>query len=203
MLAGFCCLFMVGCRSAALGTVSPEIAEQASGLTAFGQKIETKQDAILKAVKDNDSSIKAVWTKLEALDLTLSTLKPQTGKDGDPKISPPESPAKANTAAIPSKVATPGTSSFRTASDGTVLRWNINGDWDPTILETSAHLAAEHGIDTNGMTHQEMADIHAALHDGKPMAMKAKPVEYVTRGMSCPNGQCPNPSTRFVQRRRR
>jgi len=197
----------VGCGSTEI--VSPEIAEQASGLTAFGQKIETKQDAILKAVKDNDNSIKAVWIKLEALDLTLATLKPQTGKDGDPQSSPspPESPAKANTQQPPVQVATPGTSSFRTASDGTVLRWNINGNWNPTILETSAHLAAEHGIDTNGMTHQQMADSHADLHDGKPVAMKAKPVQYQSRPTysvqsGCPGGVCPT-NTRFVQRRRR
>lgn len=133
------------------------------------QNVAKTSDAILSAVKQNDTSIKAVWTKLEALDLTLSTLKPQTGKDGDLQSSPspPESPAKANTQQPPVQVATPGTSSFRTASDGTVLRWNINGDWNPTILETSAHLAAEHGIDTNGMTHQQMADIHADIHEGK------------------------------------
>ena len=68
--------------------------------------------------------------------------------------------------------------------------WNIEGNWNPTILETSAHLR-EHGINTNGMTHQEMADIHAALHDGKPVAMKSKPTVMVNRGSSCPGGVCP------------
>ena len=76
------------------------------------------------------------------------------------------------------------------ASDGTRLRWNIEGNWNPTILETSSHLAREHGIDTNGMTHQQMADIHADLHDGKQVAMKSKPVVLVNRG-SCPGGVCP------------
>jgi hypothetical protein len=115
--------------------------------------------------------------------------------------SAPESPAKANTTPDPLKVATPGTSS-RIASDGTVLRWNVEGNWNPTILETSAHLGQDHGIDTNGMTHQEMADLHAAIHDGKPVAMKSKPVQFVTRGSGCPGGVCPIQKRGLFGRRR-
>jgi len=116
--------------------------------------------------------------------------------------SAPESPAKANTTPDPLKVATPGASSSCVASDGTVLRWSIEGNWNPTILETSAHLR-EHGINTDGMTHQQMADLHASIHDGKPVAMKSETVRYVSRGTSCPNGQCPTSSTRYVRSSRR
>jgi hypothetical protein len=72
-----------------------------------------------------------------------------------------------------------------------VLRWNIEGNWSPSILETSRHLGADHGINTNGMTHQQMADLHASIHDGKPVAMKSKPVQMINRGSNCPNGVCP------------
>jgi hypothetical protein len=123
----------------------------------------------------------------------LQVVSNPNGKDGDPE-SAPESPAKANDTQNPLKVATPGTSS-RVASDGTVLRWDIEGNWNPTILQTSAHLR-EHGINTDGMTHQQMADLHASIHDGKPVAMKSKPVQMINRGSNCPNGQCPTSSTR-------
>lgn len=146
-------------------------------------------------LKENTAALTRIETKLEA---SLSVPKP----NGEEVIkSAPESPAKANTALASVKVATPGTSS-RVASDGTQLKWDVKGNWDPTILETSAHLR-EHGINTDGMTHQEMADIHASIHEGQPVAMKSETVRYVSRGTSCPNGQCPTTSTRYVQRRRR
>jgi hypothetical protein len=42
------------------------------------------------------------------------------------------------------------------------------------------------------MTHQEMADIHADLHEGNVTAK----VKVVNRGTSCPNGRCPVPQRR-------
>jgi len=151
------------------------------------EEIEVKQDEAILILKDNTASLTAIKAQIESLEASLAKSEPQNGKDGDP-ASAPESPAKANTAATPVKVATPGTSQI--TSDGTRLRWNVEGNWNPTILETSAHLAREHGIDTNGMTHQQMADIHADLHDGKQVAMKSKPVVLVNRG-GCPGGVCP------------
>jgi hypothetical protein len=70
-------------------------------------------------------------------------------------------------------------------------------------LETSQHLGQEHGIDTNGMSHQQMADLHASILDGKTAAIKAKTVqapftEWTYHGTStyCPNGRCPTRSRR-------
>ena len=135
-------------------------------------------------LKENTAALARIETKLEA---SLSVPEP----NGEEVIkSAPESPAKANDTPNPLKVATPGTSS-RVASDGTRLNWDVQGNWNPTILETSRHLKAEHGIDTNGMTHQQMADLHASIHDGKPVAMKSKPVQMINRGSNCPGGVCP------------
>jgi hypothetical protein len=135
-------------------------------------------------LKENTAALARIETKLEA---SLSVPEP----NGEEVIkSAPESPAKANDTPNPLKVATPGTSS-RVASDGTRLKWDVQGNWNPTILETSRHLKAEHGIDTNGMTHQQMADLHASIHDGKPVAMKSKPVQMINRGSNCPGGVCP------------
>jgi hypothetical protein len=162
------------------------------------ESVSTKTDEAIGILKENTTALAAIKSQIDALQVVS---KPQQ-LGGDPKASRPESPAKANTQQTPVQVATPGTSSSRVASDGTRLHWNIEGNWNPTILETSAHLRQDHGIDTDGMTHQEMADIHASIHDGKPVAMKSKPVQFVTRGSSCPGGVCPIPRRGLFGRRR-
>ena len=143
-------------------------------------------------LKQNTAALARIETKLEA---SLSVPKP----NGEEVIkSAPNPPAKANTQQTPLKVATPGDFS-KVASDGTRLKWNVDGNWNPTILETSAHLRTDHGIDTNGMTHQEMADIHASIHDGKQMPVSAVRVKNAGAVSNCPGGTCP---TNRTQRRR-
>ena len=191
-----CLLVALGCGSTELP--SPELQARASELSALltsTKTVETKSDEILKAVESNTTALAAIKANIEALQVKSETPK------GEEVIQSSESPAKANDTQTPLKVATPGTSS-RVASDGTILRWNVEGNWSPSILETSAHLQT-HGIDTNGMTHQQMADVHADIHDGKQVAVKSETVRYVSRGTSCPNGQCPTTSTRYVRRTRR
>jgi hypothetical protein len=201
LLAGFCCLLMVGCGSAELPSTelpSPEVQARASELSALltsTKTVETKSDEILKVVESNTTALAAIKAKVDALQVVSNP----NGKDGDPE-SAPEPPATANDTPNPLKVATPA-ASFRTASDGTVLRWNVEGNWSPTILETSAHLR-EHGINTDGMTHQEMADIHASIHEGKPVAINSKPVQFVSRGSSCPGGVCPTSRRGLFGKRR-
>ena len=190
-------LLALGCGdSGELTALKLSLANAQESIVETQSKQIDKADEAIGILRDNTAALAAIKAKVDALQVVSNP----NGKDGDPE-SAPESPAKANDTPNPLKVATPGTSS-RVASDGTVLRWNIEGNWNPTILQTSAHLR-EHGINTDGMSHQEMADIHASIHDGKPVAMKSKPVQYVTRGMNCPNGKCPNPSSRFVWKSRR
>jgi hypothetical protein len=161
------------------------------------ESVSTKTDEAIGILRDNTTALAAIKSQIDALQVVSKTANSE-----EVIKSAPESPAKANDTPNPLKVATPGTSS-RVASDGTVLRWSVEGNWSPSILETSRHLGADHGIDTDGMTHQEMADIHASIHDGKPVAMKSETVRYVSRGTNCPNGQCPTSSTRYVRRSRR
>jgi hypothetical protein len=179
-----CLLFALGCGATELP--SPEVQARASELSALltsTKTVETKSDEILKVVESNTTALAAIQASIEA--------RPVVSKAANSEeviqSSALESPAKANTQTALPKVATPAASS-RIASDGTVLRWNIEGNWNPTILQTSAHLR-EHGINTDGMTHQEMADIHASIHDGKQVATKAKTV----RVQGCPGGVCPSP----------
>jgi hypothetical protein len=176
-----CLLFALGCGATELP--SPEVQARASELSALltsTKTVETKSDEILKVVESNTTALAAIKANIEALQVKSETPK------GQEVIQSSEPPATANNTPNSSQVATPAASS-RIASDGTVLRWNIEGNWNPTILQTSAHLRQDHSIDTNGMTHQQMADIHADLHDGKPVATKAKAV----RVQGCPGGVCP------------
>ena len=143
-------------------------------------------------LKENTAALQRIETKLEA-----SLVDSESVRKEDDQQSAPESPAKANDTPNPLKVATPGTSS-RVASDGTRLKWNVQGNWNPTILETSAHLR-EHGINTNGMTHQEMADLHASIHEGKQTPVSAVRVKNASPVSNCPGGTCP---TNRTQRRR-
>lgn len=176
---------LVGCGDSGELAAMRTAFENAKETVVSEQKATAeKTTEAVSILKENTAALARIENKLEA---SLAKSEPQNGKDGDP-ASAPNPPAKANTQQAPLKVATPG--AFRTASDGTRLRWSIEGNWNPTILQTSAHLR-EHGIDTNGMTHQQMADLHADLHEGKTAATKAKPVVLINRGSNCPGGVCP------------
>ena len=182
-----CLLAALGCGSTELP--SPELQARASELSALltsTQTVETKSDEILKVVESNTTALAAIKANIEALQVVSNP----NGKESDPASAALNPPAKANTQQTPLKVATPGDFS-RVAADGTRLKWDVEGNWNPTILETSAHLR-EHGINTDGMTHQEMADIHADLHDGKQVATKARAV----RVQGCPGGVCPTNTRR-------
>ena len=181
LLAGFCLLFALGCGSTELP--SPELQARASELSALltsTQTVETKSDEILKVVESNTTALAAIKANIEALQVVSKAANSE-----EVIQSAPNPPAKANDTQTPLKVATPGDFS-KVASDGTRMKWDVEGNWNPTILETSAHLR-EHGINTDGMTHQEMADIHASIHEGKSVAMKSKAVKV----QGCPGGRCP------------
>lgn len=192
-MAKVCCvmlLLLVGCGKEVVVDVP---AEKSVDTDSFISSVNVQAKAIATTLAAQKLTGEMTLENTQAIIAKLNTLEASLVKS-NPKgkeviQSAPESPAKANTTPDPLKVATPGTSQI--TSDGTRLRWNIEGNWNPTILETSAHLAREHGIDTNGMTHQQMADIHADLHDGKQVAMKSKPVTLVNRGGGCPGGVCP------------
>ena len=181
-------LVLTGCSESATGLTAWQKSMRDGSVEAVevAKAVEEKTDAAVVILKENTAALARIETKLEA---SLVAPKVEPGKEVIK--SAPESPAKANTALASVKVATPGTSS-RVTSDGTTLRWNVEGDWNPDILETSAHLRTDHGIETNGMSHQEMADIHADLHDGKQVATKARAV----RVQGCPGGVCPTNTRR-------
>ena len=175
-------LLAIGCGDAGeLAALKSLLANAQESIVETQATQIDKTDEAIVILKDNTTALAAIKANIEALQVVSNP----NGKESDPASAAPNPPAKANTQQTPLKVATPGDFS-RIASDGTRLKWDVEGNWNPTILETSAHLR-EHGINTNGMTHQEMADIHADLHDGKQVATKARAV----RVQGCPGGVCP------------
>lgn len=160
-------LIFVACGCSSTASVSPEIKEQASGLTAFA-KVEAKQDKTIESIEATRSEIvsqnRQIIDTLKTLEASLIKSEPQP-LGGDPAALEPPPAKNAKDSQHTSRIVAEPVGA-RLTSDGTRLRWNVEGNWNPTILETSAHLA-EHGIDTNGMTHQQMADIHADIHEGK------------------------------------
>ena len=189
---------LVGCGESGQLAAMRTAFENASETVVAEQKATSqKTDEAVVILKDNTAALARIEKQLEA-----SLVESKSVRKEDDQQSAQNPPAKANTQQTPLKVATPGDFS-KVAADGTRLKWNVEGDWNPDILTTARHLREEHGIDTNGMTHQQMADLHASIHDGKPVAAKSETVRYVSRGTNCPNGQCPTSSTRYVRRSRR
>lgn len=75
------------------------------------------------------------------------------------------------------------------------MRWNVSGNWSPTEIQTRQHLEREHGVQTSGMTHQQMLDLHDSLHDGRRVVRQSLRVQS-----SCPGGVCPAPGVRVQSR---
>jgi hypothetical protein len=186
-------LLLVGCSESATELTAWQKAMRDGSVEAVAatKTVESKTDEAIGILRENTTALAAIKANIEALQVKSETA------NSEEVIQSSEPPATANDTPNSSQVATPAASS-RTASDGTVLRWNIEGNWNPTILETSAHLR-EHGINTNGMTHQEMADIHASIHDGKQIPVSAVRVKNAGAVSNCPGGMCP---TNRTQRRR-
>jgi hypothetical protein len=189
-------IFVSGCcfgcsQSVELAALKLSLANAQESIVDTQSKQIDKTDEAIGILRENTTALAAIKANIEALQVKSETA------NSEEVIQSSEPPATANDTPNSSQVATPAASS-RTASDGTVLRWNIEGNWNPTILETSAHLR-EHGINTNGMTHQEMADIHASIHDGKQIPVSAVRVKNAGAVSNCPGGMCP---TNRTQRRR-
>ncbi len=135
--------------------------------------VEAKADEAVVILKDNTAALARIENTLEA---SLAKSEPQNGKDGDP-ASALESPAKANTAAIPLKVATPGTS-------------------PETLTELATRLYSQ-GVSVHMKTEDELKAIDAQLNGGAPVTgaifqnnrtsaitSKRSAVRFVPRGSS-------------------
>lgn len=193
-------LFVAGCcfgcsQSGEIAALKASLRTSEETIVAASSATVTKTDEAIVILKENTAALSAIKTKVESLEGSLQETRQTVGTLEASLIVPKSESGKevitSDVDPAPVVNASSGAGPGRLTSDGTRLRWNVSGNWNPTILETSSHLAREHGIDTNGMTHQQMADIHADLHDGKKVGTKSTPVQFVNRGSSCPGGVCP------------
>lgn len=214
-------LILIACLAGCSQDVSPwqEAMRQGnSDLLASTKTVEATTSEAISILRENTTALSAIKTKVESLEASLSSPKPNSQEVIKSALESP--PAKDANDSQPSTMIVAQPVGTRLTSDGTRLRWNVSGNWNPTILETSAHLEREHGINTDGMTHQQMADLHADLHDGKTggqpptgamfpnyrtiAVTSSRPViRSVSRGksiyrgsnystqQSCPSGRCP------------
>lgn len=44
-------------------------------------------------------------------------------------------------------------------------RWNVNGDWHPSIEAIQSHLRDAHGIDPSGWSRQQLLTLHDNAHN--------------------------------------
>jgi hypothetical protein len=171
---------MVGCGDSGELAAMRAAFENAKETVVSEQKAtaEKTTEAVV-ILKENTAALARIETKLEA---SLAKSEPQNGKDGDP-ASAPESPAKANTAATPVKVATPGTSS-------------------ETLTELATRLYSK-GVSVHMKTEDELKAIDAQMQGVKSSAVQyqSRPAYLQPSGTVCINGQCLTPRT--VSRRRR
>jgi hypothetical protein len=184
-LIGLCLL--VGCSE------DPTAWQQAMRETS--EEVVSKQDESLVILKSNTTALAAIKGQIEALKVESETPKVE---EVIKSAVEPQEVAKAN----PSQSSQPVASPPAVRSSVVVMKWNVEGNWNPSILETAKHLREDHGIIADGMTHQQMHDAHAADHEGRKVANKSQPVQFINRGSQCPNGQCPQPRRGLFGRRR-
>lgn len=80
-------------------------------------------------------------------------------------VSPETIVANVPAKSLPTVTRTGNATSAGLTQQPIVMRWNFEGDWNPTTAEMLDHLA-EHGVDATGMTRQEMAATHDRIHNG-------------------------------------
>jgi hypothetical protein len=190
---------LIGCNQEPSAAIKARASELSSGYQKQADRIEIKQDESLLTLREvksrlGDLLIAADETKqrLESMEASLVRSEPQREEVIKSALEPQE-PAQANQ----SQPAIPVASAPAVRSSGPLkLSWNVEGNWNPSILETAKHLREDHGIIADGMSHQQMHDTHAAAHEGRQVATKSPPVQMINRGSSCPGGVCPTVRTR-------
>jgi hypothetical protein len=199
---------LVGCDPCSCepsADIKARAAELSSGFKKNTDVIVSKQDETLNALAAIKSQVEDVQASLVETRQAVGTMEASMKAPalnmlgGDPAALEPQEPTRPNL----SQPIKPVASAPAVRSSGPLkLSWNVEGNWNPTILETARHLREDHGIIADGMTHQQMHDAHAAAHEGRPVAIKSPTVQFVNRGTSCPGGICPTRQSVRIRWRR-
>ena len=181
---------LVGCSD---GNPSAEIrtraAELSSGFKTQAAEHHSKTIAVIESTSQEIvSQNEQIIDTLKIVEASLVESKSVRKEDDQQSALESQEPPRPN----PSQSSKPVASAPAVRLSGPLkLSWNVEGNWNPSIIETAKHLREDHGIIADGMTHQQMHDAHAAAHEGRPVAMKSQSVRIVNQGTYCPNGQCP------------
>jgi hypothetical protein len=194
---------LAGCDPCSCGPsqeIKARAAELSSGFKTQAAEHHSKTIAAIDSTRQEIvSQNEQIIDTLKIVEASLVKSSNPNGKESDPASAlEPQEVAKANQSQPSKPVASPPA----VLSSGVVMKWDIEGNKNPSILETARHLREDHGIIADGMSHQQMHDMHAAAHEGRKVANKSQPVQMVNRGSSCPNGQCPQPRRGLFGRRR-
>jgi hypothetical protein len=192
-------IFVSGCCLGCGLTDDPDMRELKSSLRITGEEVTAKQDESIVILRENTNALAAIKSQVESLasetreatdTLKASLVDSESVRKEDDQQSAlePQEQTRPNL----SQPIKPVASAPAVRLSGPLkLSWNVEGNWNPTILETAKHLREDHGIIADGMSHQQMHDAHAAAHEGRPVAIKSPTVQFVNRGTSCPGGVCP------------
>ena len=198
-----CCL---GCGD------SEELASLKSSLRITGEEVVAKQDESIVILKENTKALVSISATsqgivsqneqiidtLKIVEASLVDSKSVRKEDDQQSAVEPQEATRANLSQPIIPVASPPA----VRSSEVKMAWNVEGNWNPSILETAKHLREDHGIVADGMTHQQMHDAHAAAHEGRKVANKSQSVRIINQGTQCPNGRCPTPRRGLFGRRR-
>ena len=198
-------IFVSGCCLGCGLTDDPDMRELKNSLRITGEEVVAKQDESIVILKENTKALVSISATSQGIvsqnEQIIDTLKIVEAKLIVPKpqreevIKSAVEPQEATRANL-SQPIIPVASPPAVRSSSVVMKWDIAGNWNPTILETAKHLREDHGIIADGMTHQQMHDMHADAHEGRKVANKSQPVQFVNRGSSCPGGVCPTNTRR-------
>ena len=195
-------IFVSGCCLGCGLTDDPDMRELKNSLRITGEEVVAKQDKTIAVIESTRQEIvsqnEQIIDTLKIVEASLVKTEAVNAKEVIKSAVEPQEVAKANQSQ-PSK---PVASAPAVRSSSVVMKWNVEGNWNPTILETARHLREDHGIIADGLSHQQMHDAHAAAHEGRPVAMKSQTVRIINRGSSCPGGRCPTPRRGLFGRRR-
>jgi hypothetical protein len=178
--------------------IKARAAELSSGFKSQAAENHSKTIAVIESTSQGIvSQNEQIIDTLKIVEASLVKSNPN-GKESDPASAvEPQEVAKANQSQPSKPVASPPA-----VRSSVVMKWDIEENKNPSILETARHLREDHGIIADGMSHQEMHDTHAAIHEGRGYAVKSKPVQMINRGSQCPDGRCPTPRRGLFGRRR-
>ena len=191
---------LVGCDPCSCepsAEIKARAAELSSGFKKQATENHSKTIAVIESTRQEIvSQNEQIIDTLTSMEAKLIVPKPQREEVIKSALEPQEAPRANLSQPIIPVAPSPAVRS------SVVMKWDIEGNKNPSILETARHLREDHGVNVNDLNHQQLHDLHAALHEGRKVANKSQPVQMINRGTQCPGGVCPTVRRGLFGRRR-